>query len=408
MPQKLGKGGHGQQNYVPAGYGEASGTYGDNPTGSNKFVKFEKPDNGVSGEIEVKPSEGNSNNTFNNFNEYVDNKFSQDKDFGNGLKQSFNAGNKEQQDKLNYFVGKDIIKIERTKESSNYNGAVNLNKSQIIHRGALSKDEGETLYHEYGHAYDEFFARGFVDKQGNVILEGLVTEEDKSVLRQRYNVYDLVALKDNLSTGKILSNGKTLYETMQEEFRQMTKNKVWDKIIQDFHEEEKKEVLKDYPDYYDFNKKTQDIKNDAINQVAEIVIRKDFDDFGKYLEAKNKHLDDILSKNKEYLKMEKYVNDARFGIVKAEHNALVKFANLSDLYGIYKGIPYGFGSGHVGNYGKKIKGAMALEFFAEFNSSSARGKQEELDLYNKYMPNSAKAMKELVEIMDNAWKGIKK
>lgn len=43
MPQKLGKGGHGQQNYVPAGYGEASGTYGDNPTGSNKFVKFEKP-----------------------------------------------------------------------------------------------------------------------------------------------------------------------------------------------------------------------------------------------------------------------------------------------------------------------------------------------------------------------------
>lgn len=47
MPQKLGKGGHGQQNYVPAGYGEASGTYGDNPTGSNKFVKFEKPNGEV-------------------------------------------------------------------------------------------------------------------------------------------------------------------------------------------------------------------------------------------------------------------------------------------------------------------------------------------------------------------------
>lgn len=43
MPQKLGKGGSGLQNYVPKG-NEAGGQYGDNETGSNKhyFAHFEK------------------------------------------------------------------------------------------------------------------------------------------------------------------------------------------------------------------------------------------------------------------------------------------------------------------------------------------------------------------------------
>ena len=44
MPTKLGKGGSGQQNYVPKGNGDASGEYGDNATGSNVhyFAHFEK------------------------------------------------------------------------------------------------------------------------------------------------------------------------------------------------------------------------------------------------------------------------------------------------------------------------------------------------------------------------------
>lgn len=45
MPTKLGKGGHGEQNYVPSGNGDASGEYGDNATGSNiHFTNFKKPD----------------------------------------------------------------------------------------------------------------------------------------------------------------------------------------------------------------------------------------------------------------------------------------------------------------------------------------------------------------------------
>jgi hypothetical protein len=47
MPTKLGKGGAGQQNYVPKGNGDPSGEYGDNATGSNihiTFKGFKKPE----------------------------------------------------------------------------------------------------------------------------------------------------------------------------------------------------------------------------------------------------------------------------------------------------------------------------------------------------------------------------
>ena len=44
MPTKPNRAGN-QQNYVPAGNGDASGEYGDNATGSNiHFTNFKKPD----------------------------------------------------------------------------------------------------------------------------------------------------------------------------------------------------------------------------------------------------------------------------------------------------------------------------------------------------------------------------
>lgn len=61
MPTKPNKAGQ-QQNYVPAGNGDASGEYGDNATGSNKhFTNFKKPDE----------NETKSFYTENNYNEAV-------------------------------------------------------------------------------------------------------------------------------------------------------------------------------------------------------------------------------------------------------------------------------------------------------------------------------------------------
>ena len=54
MPTKINSAGK-QQNYVPAGNGDASGEYGDNATGSNKnFKVFKKPDDNSSIGIEKK------------------------------------------------------------------------------------------------------------------------------------------------------------------------------------------------------------------------------------------------------------------------------------------------------------------------------------------------------------------
>ena len=53
MPTKRNHAGN-QQNYVPAGHGDASGEYGDNATGSNKhiqFTSFKKPKETRSKEI---------------------------------------------------------------------------------------------------------------------------------------------------------------------------------------------------------------------------------------------------------------------------------------------------------------------------------------------------------------------
>ena len=72
MPTKLGKGGHGDQNYVPAGNGDASGEYGDNATGSNiHFTNFKKPDEDeekvVDEETEVVETEQDNTKGFTQF-----------------------------------------------------------------------------------------------------------------------------------------------------------------------------------------------------------------------------------------------------------------------------------------------------------------------------------------------------
>ena len=103
-------------------------------------------------------------------------------------------------------------------------------------------------------------------------------------------------------------------------------------------------------------------------------------------------------------------NENNFEATMIEHNVLKKYSNLSDMYGIYKKVPYGFGSGHSGSYAKN-KGALAHEFFAEFNSTTARSDdiaKAQMELYEKYLPESTKMAKELFDLMDKAWKGAKR
>lgn len=412
MPTKLNKAGN-QQNYVPAGHGDASGEYGDNATGSNvhiQFTSFKKPDgneNKVEESIKIQPNQ-KPNNTSKNFNDYVDNNFKNNSKMAEGLKTSFNAGNEEQKDKLNYFVSNDIIKISETKGISNYGYGVSLNVGSIQDKkGALGKENGETLYHEFGHAYDEYFAKGWVDKDGNKIFDGLITKDDEEKLNKNNDLFNAFMLRGNLSTSKYLSNGKTLYETIQAEGRSMTKNKIWDKIIADYHQDIKDEVNAKYPDYYKSIETINTLREQVRKEASDLYPYKYGDD--AVWRKRQDYMDNKLN-SPEIAEINEKIKNTSFEVYKIEANVLKKYSNLSDMYGIYKKIPYGFGSGHTGNYGK-TKGAIAHEFFAEYNSSRARDDEfakKQMELYEKYMPESTKMAKELFGLMDDAWKGIKR
>ncbi len=416
MPTKRNRAGN-QQNYIEAGHGDASGEYGDNATGSNKhFTVFKKPD----GEekttnepnIAVTPNNDKTVETTKNFEEYVDKNFKEE--FGQGLKASFNAGNDYQKDKLGYFTSNGIIKINETKGNSYYDGSVTLNQRQISQKkGSFSKEVGDTLYHEFGHAYDEFFAKGIVDKDGKTIVEKMITEEDNEKLHQNNKSFvDALMLSGNLSTNKYLSNGKTLYETLKDECHKMVRGKVWDTIIKEYKETAKQEVLKKFPDYYSNKEKASKLRAD-IEQEARDKFPYKWNVSASEFNANEKAKRDYIEKRYEETGFNQLWQKSRendFDVSRIENETLKKYSNLSDMYGIYKKIPYGFGSGHAGSYGKN-KGALAHEFFAEFNSTTARNDdfaKAQMELYEKYMPESTKMAKELFDLMDKAWKGAKR
>jgi len=408
MPQKLGKGGHGPQNYVPPG-NSAGGQYGDNETGSNKhFTVFKKPD-GSEGGISVRPNNEKNNENFNSFDEYIDKNFSNNENMQKGLKESFNAGTEEQQAKLNYFVSNGIIKIVETNGISNYSGAVELNSGHILHKGDFSKEKGDTMYHEFGHSYDELFAKGWVDKNtGKKIFDGLITAEDNKKLDERNggSFYKSFLLRGQLSTNKYLSNNKTLFETLTDEGRKMTRDGRWDQIIKDYGQAKKDAVIAKIPDYYEKNKEYDTLKNALWNEARD-KFPYNSGEWNEISKLRNDYVDAKLN-SPENIKLKEYVTNATFEVTKIESKVLKQYSNLSDMYGIYKKIPYGFGCGHKGNYSTRLPGAMAMEFFAEYNSALARNDTKQIELYKKYMPESIKAAEELFSIMDKAWKGFKK
>lgn len=403
MPTKLNSAGK-QQNYVPAGNGDASGEYGDNATGSNKhFTNFKKDI-----DIEVSPNEEKSKIITKSFEEYINENFKTD--FGKELKTSFDAGNEEQRDKLNYFVSNGFIKISQIKSGAYYNGSVALSSM----KGNYGKEYGDTLYHEFGHAYDEYFAKGWVDEKGNTIFKGLITDEDYKKLYENYKLVDSWYLKGNLSTNKYLSNGKTLYETIQEECHKMVKEKTWDKIIEEYNNSVKTELTQKYPDYTNVRKQYDEIRNKIYDEAnKEFPTKWVMDEEKMEHDANSKARNEYIKRKFEEFKVDelrKKKDEINLAELKINNKVLKKYSNLSDMYGIYKKIPYGFGSGHSGSYGKR-KGAIAHEFFAEFNSASARSDEyakAQMELYEKYMPESTKMAKELFSLMDNAWKGFKR
>lgn len=422
MPTKPNRAGD-QQNYVPQGNGDASGEYADNESGSNThFKNFKKPDDNnnsknkftnfkkvLSGNdegIEIKPSDDKQTN----FEDFVKNNFAA-KDgklnaFGSNLTDSFNTGTDDAKNLINVAIGSGV-KIRNTKGTSCYSGVVELNTYQGGDSGFYRK--GEILYHEFWHCFDNIYAAGIVNDK----IKSLLTEEDRAHIAASGGKYfsDLInkgIMLQDLSTSKVLSNGKTLFETWKDECRRRTLNRKngegWEKITSDYKKELDDELLKKHPDYFEIKTQLMDLRNKILEdgrkkfplpQNGDItLLTQRSNNISKYVEDE-KHKPEFVELEAKY----KAMMEERDLIERKSRNY---WAPISDAYGIYNKVSYGFCGGHAGNYGSKLIGAGAKEFMAEYGSARSRsdeGAKQQLEKLKKYFPETSKMCEELQDII---------
>ena len=162
MPTKPNRAGN-QQNYVPAGNGDASGEYGDNATGSNiHFVNFKKPDDsstktdeqnqqfqkfGKEEQPEIKKEQ--KADLGNSFKRVISNKTG---DFQKAIDKLVETTNPERQQQLaKYFDENEKLQIKFGNAGRNAAG-VCYGATSIV-----TNQDPHTIRHEVGHSYDEFY-----------------------------------------------------------------------------------------------------------------------------------------------------------------------------------------------------------------------------------------------------------
>jgi len=226
MPTKPNRAGQ-QQNYVPAGNGDASGEYGDNATGSNKhFTNFKKPDEKEIEEIKSFYNADNYNEAVNSINSFI--------------KESDENRRKEGK---NYVVDNPYAKIE-----SLHNSVVVKHKESVIKMANAYKKQAES-----GKPYfiinDAFYSHGSCyyggEKKGIVVtpntFDSLVNtgwgttwfHENGHLLDNTF--IDKDGNRTNYSMAYVSKKyGKTLQDVLNEEFEKYftkeRKQEIIDKI----------------------------------------------------------------------------------------------------------------------------------------------------------------------------------
>lgn len=369
------------QNYVPAGesnggeYTYNSGSGGGSGSG-NKFSKKETTENKNNSEIVV--SSGNEKHK--NFADYINK--NHNNEFGKTLTENFDTGNDEAKSVIDNLIQKGT-KIESTNGSSYYDGGVVL--GGISKFGEYSaKVKGETFYHEFWHAAD------------NMYSENLLSEQDKNKLASKYGLTAIYYMY-NISTSKNLSNGKTLYDTINEECHKISMDKAngkWQKIIDDYNND-----VNSFIGNFDLENNRK-----IINKYEEEARKKFpiYDDTGKFMNNAYNERKNYLKQFDDYNKAKKEFDDYNLSKSKARAKALRHWGSISDIYGLYKKTGYGFADcGHAASYAKS-KGAIAKEFMAEYGSARSRTDEDakkELGLFKKYFPEASKCAEEIYNLV---------
>lgn len=399
MPKKASS--WGQQDYVPAGNGDASGEYADD-SGSNIHYTFD-PENFGRGKGQVKEepkkeeghisvSKGDGGQP--HFQDYLKNEF---KPMGGvtaeGLERQFNTGTDDAKSIINMLI-KNGFKVEGIRGRDRFIGKTIELSSSSTKENQLTSNEGEVFFHEFFHGVDHFLAEDVSKEE--------LEEAKKQFASNNWKNADSFLSQNYATATKKLSNGKTLYQTLVEEAKKKGRE-GFRQILQDYRSEGEayvKEKLGMTSD--EFMKRL----SDARKRFREQAVKEGFTEWTGAFYERTRQLENSDEEFKELLGKEKILRDSNF-------NSAKYWSSISD---VCEGSGYGsFCGGHGSSYWKSgtargTKLHRGGEFIAEYCSAYSRrdtnGKKE-LELFEKYFPETSKCARELFEMALKKAKGEK-
>lgn len=430
MPTKLNRAGN-QQNYVPAGNGDASGEYGDNATGSNKNFtsKKQEPENPTRKLVLEKNgfdpdnmSEKQKQETFVQLggeDNWANKAYETD---GLGAvrellindvltNHKFTEQETEKVKKIINEADKEVIEHIQALKNVTYRSV----KGRAYYRYAsntvnISKDdwisemrvEGETYFHEYGHA---------VNHNSKLSGEKLIMDKFRGVKfevteRQPASSF-YVSEKHNKTMQEMLIeeykkniNGRELKKQIEKEKELLINEKVETSIgknnVEKFRLEEK-EVLQQR----DFE--LEKLENEISSYRTSLYSNKiSFEEYKPIQDKIHQKKDDVRLKAKEQINnISKKYGDFLLNFTKAtketDKEIWRKYSSLSDIVdGANKGS-FNLGiSSHPRGYWGQTSSRRGDEFFAE--AFAAKSNNEiEYETLKKYFPNTIDIFEEILK-----------
>ena len=388
MPTKPNRAGN-QQNYVPAGNGDASGEYGDNATGSNIHITIKDNGKAETKSTTVKKGEKQVGEHKKRIGEYIKSHSAFNEKKINMLQRMIDDGDAEINGILANTLEKGNYSFDTGRTSYCNKWGIVLAPSDL---NSPSRVQGETLYHELGHLVDgserdrfqnvvdltgKTYSGGFISEKYNTTLQDMITQEGQ-VFAKSENIAKIKEIKAKYQQEELSKTG--LYNEKQIE-----------QIINqhDKYREEKQNALdEDYRNSDDLYGKlwNEEITKEQYNierAKQKIVL----DTKLKTIESKYK------SSEEEYYK---YLREKGIANVKASNRFYKEYSSISDIYDGATNGAANFGAGHSKRYWRESPYHRGNEFFAEAFSARATNKQQ-YETMKEYFPKSIEIFEEILK-----------
>ena len=421
MATKINRAGN-QQPYVPAGNGDASGEYADNAYGNVHYkASGEEGKSGSSGTGIIitekpkpqkptpekpleKPVENGGNNTQKNSGQhaekismYILSHSNMSKKSLELVKADIDTGTEEAQEKLNTALQKHNYSFKMGKSSCYMSGGQGSMVLASKSLKSLSRNPGETFWHENGHLIDysnidpseptmsragKTLSATYISKKDGKTLFQSVLDEGREFARNREAFDEILSEKDTLQQKYLSEIGydkDKLAELQQKRDAIDVELKKDPRFLQAIQQrDEAREKYRQSYSMEDYRK-----VNEAFSNIATVY-------------------ENLANEHKEYNQIreqiEKMGNASYEAKLKASQEFTRKYSSLSDMLDAstqgYSNLGVGF---HGRKYWRSSEYMQSHEFFAEVFSAYARNSQEELGVIKKYFPRSVEIVEEIVK-----------